>query len=105
MNFKMENTSNISKMDKQTVKARTDSIFRLKAIVWAMFLSTIFNLIYSIMVFFMFDSTCYPQRISQFANSWFTLIDRVVSYFIWFYPIMYLFWPTKRHQVQVKRIQ
>ena len=52
----------------------------------------------------MFNSYCYPQRISQFANSMFTLIDRIDSYFIWFYPIIYLFWPTKKHIVQSKRI-
>jgi len=33
----------------------------------------------------------------------FTLIDRLDSYIIWFYPIIYLFWPTKSNLVQEKR--
>lgn len=94
-----------TKLERQTVKARADSIFMLKVIVWFMFATTVFNWVYSFMVFFMFNSDCYPQRISEFANSWFTLIDRIDSYFIWFYPILYLFWPTKKHIAQSKRIE
>ena len=36
-------------------------------------------------------------------DSVFKLFDRVDAYVIWFYPIIYLFWPTKRNIHQGER--
>ena len=69
-----------------------------------MFLTTVFNLVYSFMVLFMYNDKCYPTRINESLNSFFTLVDRIDSYFIWFYPIIYLFWPTKQNIDKEKRI-
>jgi len=89
--------------DKQILKARADSLINLKVIVWTMWLTTVFNLCYSLCVFFLYAPECYAVRISATADSVFTLIDRLDSYIIWFYPIIYLFWPTKSNLVQEKR--
>lgn len=89
--------------DKQILKARADSLVNLKVIVWTMWLTTIFNLCYSLCVFFLYASQCYAVRISPTVDSVFTLIDRLDAYIIWFYPIIYLFWPTKSNLVQEKR--
>ncbi len=40
--------------DKQILKARADSLVNLKVIVWTMWLTTVFNLCYSLCVFFLY---------------------------------------------------
>ena len=89
--------------DKQILKARADSMVNLKVILWTMWLTTVFNLCYSLCVFFLYAPQCYATRISPTLNSVFTLIDRLDAYIVWFYPIIYLFWPTKTNLVQEKR--
>lgn len=92
------------KQDRALLKARSDSLLNLKVIVVTMWFTSFFNLVYSTCVFFMFNEQCYATRISMTLNSIFTLLDRFDSYLLWFYPIIYLFWPTKRHIVQDKRL-
>jgi hypothetical protein len=98
-----EMTKAALRRDKQILKARADSLVNLKVIVWTMWLTTVFNLCYSLCVFFLYAPECYAVRISSTLDSVFTLIDRLDSYIIWFYPIIYLFWPTKSNLVQEKR--
>lgn len=79
-------------------------MLNLNVIVWSIWITVVLNLVYSLMVFFMFAPECYAQRISLGWNSFFTLFNRFTSYIVWFWPIIYLFWPTKRHINQEKRI-
>jgi hypothetical protein len=90
--------------DRATLKARTDSLRNLRVTIAVMWFASLFSLVYSIGLFVFYDENCQPQLISDFLNSFFILLDRFSSYLLWQYPIIFLFWPTKRHQVQEKRI-
>ena len=70
---------------------------------WTLWSTTLFNFVYSICVKILYNSECAPQRISLTLDSVFKLFDRVVAYVIWFYPVIYLFWPTKRNIHQEER--
>ena len=85
--------------DRATLKARTDSLRNLRVTIAVMWFASLFSMVYSICLFVFYDTNCQPQHISDFLNSFFILLDRFSSYLLWQYPIIFLFWPTKRHQV------
>ena len=75
------------------LKARADSLTNLKVIVLTMFITTLFNLAFSVTVIIIYTD-CYAIHKREGLNSIFKLIDRLDAYIIWQYPLIYLFWPT-----------
>lgn len=87
------------------LKARTDAIAKLRFIVFCMFACTVVNLIYSVCVDILYDAQCYPQHIPLWLDSVFSFLLKLDAYFIWYWPLIFLFWPTRRHVTQQKRIE
>jgi len=67
--------------------------------------TTAFNFVYSVMVMARWTDSCQPK--TQLALLWnfYDLFDRLDSYLIWFYPLIYLFWPSKKHIQREKRFE
>jgi len=63
----------------------------------------VFELVYSICVNILYDNACHPQRISNVLDSAFSFIDRSVGYTYWFWPIIYMFWPSTIRQEEKKK--
>lgn len=91
------------KMDRAILKARVDSLRNLRVTIAVMWFASFFSLVYSVCVQIFYDEQC-QAAINTVLNSFFTLLDRFSSYLLWQYPVIYIFWPTKRHQAQEKRI-
>lgn len=68
-----------------------------------MWLATLTNLTYSTVVYLITDANCNVET-SQVANETLKFLDRLIAYIVWFYPLLYLFWPTKKNLSKNKRI-
>ena len=75
----------------------------LKIIVWMMWGTTLFNFIYSVLVMARWTAECTPRSNMTIAWNFYDLFDRFDSYILWFYPLIYLFWPTKKQQHRDER--
>lgn len=70
-------------------------------IIYTLVFCAFFDFCYSVSVFFFYSVDCTPQRIPWWLDSTFKLLDRFIAYYIWLYPLLWLFWPTiKRHDEQ-----
>ena len=94
----------LTRSDRQTLKARVDSLKSLKIIVWTFWLSTAFNLLYSVITRIMQGDNCFIVTRAQNLTALVKLADRLDAFVIWMWPLIYLFWPTRRHEKQQKRI-
>ena len=94
----------LTRSDRQTLKARVDSLKSLKIIVWTFWLSTAFNLLYSIITRILQGNNCFIVPRVPSLNALLKLFDRLDAFVIWMWPLIYLFWPTRRHLIQQKRI-
>jgi len=93
----------ITKQQKDLLKSRQDTVKYLKIIVWMMWGTTLFNFIYSVLVMARWTAECTPRSSMTIAWNFYDLFDRLDSYILWFYPLIYLFWPTKKQQQRDKR--
>lgn len=85
------------------MKSRQDTVRYLKIIVWVLWGTSLFNFIYSTMVMTRWTKNCTPKSNLTVAWNLYDLSDRLDSYILWFYPLIYLFWPSKRHQNKERR--
>jgi len=97
MRVKTEELDQLTKSEKDLLKSRQDTVKHLKIIAWLLWSTIVFNFIYSVMVFKLYSPECMPLHITLAWNAVFNLIDRLDSYVFWFYPLIYLFWPSKRN--------
>lgn len=94
----------LDKVDRKLLKVRSDAVRNLKAIVITIWLSTLFNVIYSIVVRALYGQDCYPPSNNLVLDFLLKTLDRLDAYVFWMYPIIYLFWPTRSNLVQEKRV-
>ena len=83
-----------SAIHEQIVDSRRKSLRNMWIVIATLLFSTLFDLIYSIAVFFLYADQCYPQRISQTWDSLWKFIDRFVTQVVWIYPVIWVFWPS-----------
>lgn len=67
--------------------------------------TTAFNFMYSVMVMARWTNECWAPTNKALLWNFYDLIDRLDSYIFWFYPLIYLFWPSKKHKQQEKRFE
>lgn len=97
--FGKDNQKKSSKYNYETkilLESRKASVKIMWLIIGFMLFSVIFDLVYSIMYKRMTSTECYPTRISTMLDSFFKGCDRFIYNIIWFYPIIWAFWPTKK---------
>ena len=66
----------------------------MNLIVAVMWVCVAYNLVYSVWVQLTTNKSCSPVAHHAGINIFFKFSDRFVSYLVWVWPIIYLFWPT-----------
>ena len=79
---------------KQEISARKRSMVNMWLIVGSIGLVVSYNSIYSLVLYFgsVNQDVCYVFK-NKYVQSWTIAISRSMQYTLWYYPIIWLFWP------------
>ena len=83
--------------------SRKSSLKNMWIIIYTMLSCTVFDFIYSLCIFILYSPECTPQRIPYWLDSTFKFMDRFIAYYLWLYPLLWMFWPTKKNLEKEKK--
>jgi hypothetical protein len=95
--------SSITSIQDAITKSRKSSLDNMWMIIYTMVFCAFFDFCYSVCVFIFYSLDCTPQRIPWWLDSTFKFMDRFIAYYLWLYPLLWIFWPSIRRVDEQKR--
>ena len=84
-------------MQQGVITTRKTSLMNMWIIIFTMLGCSLFDFCYSLAIFFLYTPECTPARIPFCLDSTFKFLDRFIAYYLWLYPLLWMFWPTKKN--------